>query len=431
MSSDTKSSLDNLWFVGVALATFASFVSNLGLNLQKLLHLQNQGKSDEVRDSYYKFGLWWIGVLLLAVGAISDIAALTFAPQSLVAPLGSLTLVSNIILSPIILKEVITTWDVLSTLTIVLGCVISVIFASHEDVVYANDELFRFFLRWPFLIYMMGVIIFMAMCYVSMKHYEGIEHDPLRYSTHEESWHRLTYPALSGTIGAQSVLFAKCFVEMVVNAFDKRGSMFLARWQAYFIIIALVTCVVLQVKWLNDGLRRFDAAFEVPVFQAFWVVLSVGSGLIFYNEYLGMNLLQKFLFAFGVAITVTGVIMLSRARKMQRTSYVHLSRSDGSALQDADDDEDGLAPGHKSKQSKSVYYATDDEGLSDDNEPEAQLLSDPTILTLQSDELDDDDFIPPQASQPAKPTAAVVVSNAAPSPTDSRPRSRGKAPSKN
>ncbi len=363
-----KNSLENLWFVGVILATLASFVSNLGLNLQKLLHLRNEGKPVEIRDNYYKFGLWWLGLSLIVVGALADFAALTFAPQSLVAPLGSLTLVSNIILSPIILKEIITSWDIFATLTIVCGCIISVAFASHDDVVYSNNELFDFFIRWPFLIYISLVIIFMTMCFIAMKHYEKIEHDSQRYSSKEESWHRLTYPAISGTVGAQSVLFAKCFIEMLVNTFEGRGAFYL-RWPAYFIIMAMTVCIVLQVKWLNDGLIRFDAAFEVPVFQAFWVVLSVASGLVFYNEYRGMNDLQKGLFAFGIVVTVTGVIMLSRGRRVHRPSghtdsddeadamdsQTRIISGDGRSNDDTSSDEETGASSSSSSSSSSSY----------------------------------------------------------------------------
>lgn len=317
MSGPETSALPNLWFLGVILATLASFISNLGLNLQKLLHLRNQNRPVEVRDSYHKFPLWWIGLLMIVFGAIADFAALTFAPQSLIAPLGSLTLVSNIILSPIILKEIITTRDIIATLTIVAGCIMSVAFASHEDIVYTLDQLFSFYLRWPFIIYATIVISFMVVTLSFIKHFESIEHDPIRYTPEKEMWHRITYPALSGTIGAQSVLFAKCLIEMIVNAFQKRG-MFLVHWQAYLVIFALVACIVFQIKWLNDGLLRFDATFEVPIFQAFWVLLSVISGLIFYNEYRSMTTLQLALFFVGVAITISGVILLSRGRRIYR-----------------------------------------------------------------------------------------------------------------
>lgn len=267
MGADSRDALSSLWFLGVILATLSCFISNLGLNLQKLLHLRNQSKASNVREGYHKFALWWLGLLLIVFGAIADFAALTFAPQSLVAPLGSLTLVSNIILSPIILKEVVTMRDIIATLTIVSGCIVAVAFASHDNGVHELDQLFASFYRTAFLVYAAAVIAFMIVVFIAILHFEKIENDPVRYTPGKESWHRLAYPALSGTIGAQSVLFAKCLVEMIVDAVHSPKSRFWVRWQSYLIILALIACIVLQIKWLNDGLLRFDASFEVPVFQ--------------------------------------------------------------------------------------------------------------------------------------------------------------------
>lgn len=80
-------------------------------------------------------------------GSFADFSALTFAPQSLIAPLGSLTLVSNTIFAPLLLKEKIEKRDVLATATIILGSTIAVMFASHEDVTYGIFELFSFYRR--------------------------------------------------------------------------------------------------------------------------------------------------------------------------------------------------------------------------------------------------------------------------------------------
>lgn len=61
-----------------------------------------------------------------------------FAPppppaQSLVAPLGSLTLVANVLMAPWVLKETVTARDLKSTALIVLGCILAVAFASHSS----------------------------------------------------------------------------------------------------------------------------------------------------------------------------------------------------------------------------------------------------------------------------------------------------------
>jgi hypothetical protein len=53
--------------------------------------------------------------------------------QSIVAPLGSMTLVANVVIAPVFLKEVVSKRDVLSTLLIVAGCAVAVAFASHSS----------------------------------------------------------------------------------------------------------------------------------------------------------------------------------------------------------------------------------------------------------------------------------------------------------
>jgi drug/metabolite transporter (DMT)-like permease len=146
--------MDNVnynWAIGVGLAALGSFVSNLGVTLQKLHHIQcaqavtstatdgaSSTKTSNHRHDYYKQSLWRIGLALVVVGSVADFVALSFAPQSLVAPLGSLTLVSNVIFAPLLLKEKITTRDLIATITIVSGSTIAVAYASHDDVIYGN-----------------------------------------------------------------------------------------------------------------------------------------------------------------------------------------------------------------------------------------------------------------------------------------------------
>src|SRR4051794_27160410 len=122
-----------LWLLGVGLAAFASFVSNLGVTLQKLQHIRieeerrskglspltsngasnggpngNSGGGSEDTAAYHKGTLWKVGLGLVIFGSLADFSALSFASQSLIAPLGSLTLVSNVIYAPCILKESVT-----------------------------------------------------------------------------------------------------------------------------------------------------------------------------------------------------------------------------------------------------------------------------------------------------------------------------------
>jgi len=97
----------------------------------------------------------------------------------------------------------------------------------------------------------------------------------------------------------------------VLNTLDGRENMLLF-WQSYVVIACMFSAIFLQIRWLNDGLEISNSLYVVPVFNAFWIVLSVTSGLVFYREYLGMTQGQCVMFAAGVLITVAGVMTLSR-----------------------------------------------------------------------------------------------------------------------
>lgn len=127
---------DYHWAVGVILAAVASIVSNLGLNFQKLTHIKNADASEEVKRHYYKSTLWIAGLWMIIFGSIADFAALAFGAQSIIAPLGSLTLVSNVFFAPCLLGETLTPRDIWATVVIIFGCVLAVIFASHKDTIY-------------------------------------------------------------------------------------------------------------------------------------------------------------------------------------------------------------------------------------------------------------------------------------------------------
>lgn len=96
---------------------------------------------------------------------------------------------------------------------------------------------------------------------------------------------------------------------------------------SYVVVVMLFVCIFSQIKLLNDGLKRFDAVYEVPVFQAFWILVSVLSGMALYKEYTVMSPTDMGLFSFGVLITLTGVIALSRRKPPSQTQSSSRVRS--------------------------------------------------------------------------------------------------------
>ena len=283
---------------------------------QKLARIQlKQAADEETQRQFYRRPMWISGLALIILGSFADFTALGFGAQSLIAPLGSLTLVSNVLLAPIMLGETINRSDIYATGLIIVGSAITVSFASHQDTLYEVNRLFRFSSRPQSAIYALLVLASMgALCW-AIRYVEKLQ----REQTHSEHYrslipmHRFSYAALSGIVGAQSALFAKCTAELLINTFSGNGFLF-AYMQTHLVVACLALCIFGQVFWLNSGLRRFEAPYIVPVFQSVWIVVSVIGGLIFFGEYAEMSGTQSVMFPFGLVLTIgtRGVYWLSQ-----------------------------------------------------------------------------------------------------------------------
>merc|ERR1719295_2166601 len=201
------------WLIGVILAISANIISNLGLNFQKRAHSRREAKSkasadpktkssnqkaipqsleyarqesvslDELdsppskqplpssptehstpkptptasqstkKGSYVCDSFWLLGLCLQILGALLDFAALGYAPQSVVAPLGSLTLVVNVVVSPCMHSEKPTYRTIIATMVIILGAAMTVAASPREDGVSTVDGVFALYEASSFLIY--------------------------------------------------------------------------------------------------------------------------------------------------------------------------------------------------------------------------------------------------------------------------------------
>jgi magnesium transporter len=75
-------------------------------------------------DHYLKSKSWWLGFGLMILGELGNFAAYGFAPAVLVAPLGTVALISNIVIAPIYLGEKIRTQDITGIFFSIIGTVI-------------------------------------------------------------------------------------------------------------------------------------------------------------------------------------------------------------------------------------------------------------------------------------------------------------------
>ena len=100
-----------------------------------------------------------------------------------------------------------------------------------------------------------------------------------------------TFAACAGGAGALSVVLAGCASKVLIISI-KGDNLFARSIAPYIFIFGMVACVAVQTGYLNKALMLGDVMTVYPVFQAFWILLGVVGGMMFYQEYsqrLSMN----------------------------------------------------------------------------------------------------------------------------------------------
>lgn len=308
--------LDGLWYVGVILSIFSSIASNLGVNIQKysmLKEFQKMENDCNYREKPYILQkIWLFGLLLVIGGSIGDFAALGFAAQTLATPVGGFTMVANVFFAHFFLKEALTRRDLIATVFVLIGVVAVACSADKREKSYTLECLLTLYERTEFIVYIIGTFFLVALLYAATRYLEKLRANDIDGEKYKKwrKFHPICPAALSGFIGAQSVLFAKCSAELIKKTFQ--GDNQFANWQTYIIILCMFFTIFNQLHWLANGLRLFDAVLIIPVFQCFFITGGVIGGGVFFDELQGLKASMKVLFFLGVLITIAGVVLLSQ-----------------------------------------------------------------------------------------------------------------------
>ncbi|KAJ0403944.1 hypothetical protein P43SY_009437 [Pythium insidiosum] len=309
-----------LWYLGVILSILGSVCTNLGVNLQKYSFMREAKRSVGLKRAYARQPFWVFGLLLVIGGSGLDFVALGFLPQSLATPVGGSTMVANVAFASLLLKERFTRMDAAGTSLVLGGICIVAAFANKENGCYTVEELVALYTEPLFIMYIVLMTISCIGIYVLVKRVETILRRCGPSSAGYKRFRRIhpvIYPALSGIFGAQSVLFAKSAIELIKTTAG--GSNQFATFGTYAITFSMFTCIFLQIHWLAHGLQSFDAVFVVPVFQCFFISVSIFGGGVYFKEFSSMSSMALGMFFFGAGVTLSGVFLLSQ-REMNKLS---------------------------------------------------------------------------------------------------------------
>lgn len=307
--------------------------------MQKMSANEESALSPGERRPYYLQSTWAIGMGLIVFGSLGDFVSLSLAAQSIVAPIKSSALVTNLAIANIYLGEELSRTDVYGCCFIVFGSLISVVFGSRDSPTLRLDDLRVKFYRIPFIIYVCVVLIWAVSCefyarFIQKKRdlveqfledlylddsetealWKSLKSNP-DYKEAQEDYtpymktHSFLYCSLAGTMGGQSLIFVKCVAELCKTTISGENQLIYPL--TYVFLLCMAFFIVFQVHFLNRALIISDALFVVPVYQCFFISFSTLGGLVFYEEYASFSLLNWVFSLVGLIFILIGVRTLA------------------------------------------------------------------------------------------------------------------------
>ena len=323
----------NLWVIGVIINVIGSLSINLSTNCIKLSHTRlaeiKRKDPDKPLPKFRQSPVAWFNVeqnanriwlsamIVFVIANIANFASFAFAAQSLLAALGSIQFVSNVVFSKVVNKETLNPWILVGTVVVVAGCILLVVFGSHESPSFTAEELMDLYSNPAYIVYLCAAGVLCIVSYLVYQFGKRKVPNIADKSPNEMGmWYRwlpIFYTLFSAVIGTQSVLYGKSMSLLLRTSLS--GDNQAGQWYTWLVVILYLGCACFWVIRFNKGLKMFPVSIIMPTLQVGWILLSMISGSLYFQEIENMILVEKIMFGVGTVILITGVYLITTSSK--------------------------------------------------------------------------------------------------------------------
>ncbi|XP_076004604.1 NIPA-like protein 2 isoform X2 [Genypterus blacodes] len=311
--SDIRENPLRIYLLGIIVSICGNVLISISLNIQKYAHVR---QSQCGSKPYYTSVLWWSGVVLMGVGELGNFAAYGFAPASLIAPLGSVSVIASAVISVVFLKETVRASDIVGGTLAVTGTYLLVTFAPHTSTHITAHLVQYYVISWPFLLYLfIEVALFCTLLYLyKRRNVKNI----------------IIVMLLVALLASLTVISVKAVSGMITESI--KGHLQLTYPIFYVMLVIMIASCAFQIKFLNQAMKMFDATEVVPINFVFFTASAIIAGIVFYQEFEGLALLNIFMFLFGCLLSFLGVFLIARNRpkiKQQDRTFIAMDKIPG------------------------------------------------------------------------------------------------------
>lgn len=301
------------YLLGIIISICGNVLISISLNIQKYAHVRQAQRGSK---PYYTSGLWWCGVLLMGVGELGNFAAYGFAPASLIAPLGCVSVIASAIISVIFLKETVRASDIVGGTLAITGTYLLVTFAPHTSTHITAQLIQYYYVSWYFLLYLLiEIILFCILLYLYKR---------------RNVKHIVIVMLLVALLASLTVISVKAVSGMITETI--KGEFQFIYPIFYVMLVVMIVSCAFQIKFLNEAMKMFDATEVVPINFVFFTASAIVAGIIFYQEFEDLALLNIFMFLFGCLLSFLGVFLIARNRpkiKQQNRNFIPMDKIPG------------------------------------------------------------------------------------------------------
>ncbi|KAJ5825210.1 hypothetical protein N7474_002348 [Penicillium riverlandense] len=312
--------------IGVLVGLVSTSLQAIGLTLQRKSHLLEDEKHPyDVRRPPYKRRRWQLGMAMFVISNIvGSTIQITTLPLPVLSTLQASGLVFNTIFATVILGEPFTRYSLAGTVLVCIGAVLIGTFGAIGEPAHTLDQLLELLQRRPFLLWMGGTALIVAVILASSKLLRyclpssrarpaasGYLAPHLqRLQARVKLIRGMCYGSVSGILSAHTLLMAKSAVELLVRTVVDRVNQF-NRWQSWVILLAMIFLALTQLFYLHRGLKLCSTSVLYPFVFCIYNIIAILDGLIYFRQASQLAGYHAGLIALGTIILLGGVLCLS------------------------------------------------------------------------------------------------------------------------
>ncbi|KAJ6296904.1 hypothetical protein OIU78_022598 [Salix suchowensis] len=244
--------------------------------------------------------LWWLGMITMIVGEVSNFVAYVYAPAVLVTPLGALSIIVSAVLAHFLLREKLQKMGVLGCLLCIVGSTVIVLHAPEERSINSVIEIWELAIQPAFLLYTASAA---AIALVLI----------LYFSPRYGQTNILVYIGICSVIGSLTVMSIKAIGIAIKLSLE--GTNQAKYFQTWIFAMVAITCIITQLNYLNMALDTFNTAIVSPIYYAGFTSFTILASAIMFKDYSGQSASSIVSELCGFVTVLSGTFILHSTRE--------------------------------------------------------------------------------------------------------------------